>query len=176
MKYTCSMETVQQNGRFTFFSSKFPSNIYSILFGQMSVYQLSYCLQSLLLLFRSPKTSQQVRKPYGSLLLFNSPWCFLCLFSYFLFTYLWDHFTLFYTPAKYRVSHETWQLVNSVECRLPCTVSDIKGCLQFYLFKKIFCSSIFYFEINFTMIWLLYNIFIIVFDIKQLNKLWKKTF
>jgi len=27
------METVQQNGCFTFFSSKFPSNIYSILFG-----------------------------------------------------------------------------------------------------------------------------------------------
>ena len=31
VKYTCSMETVQQNGRFTLFSSKFPSNIYSIL-------------------------------------------------------------------------------------------------------------------------------------------------
>ena len=28
----CSMETVQRNGRFTLFSSKFPSNIYSILF------------------------------------------------------------------------------------------------------------------------------------------------
>ena len=27
------METVQQNGRFTLFSSKFPSNIYSILFA-----------------------------------------------------------------------------------------------------------------------------------------------
>ena len=34
MKYTCSIETVQQNGRFTLFSSKFPSNIYSILYGQ----------------------------------------------------------------------------------------------------------------------------------------------
>ena len=33
VKYTCSMETVQQNGRFTLFSSKFPSNIYSILYG-----------------------------------------------------------------------------------------------------------------------------------------------
>ena len=33
MKYTCSMETVQQNGRLTLFSSKFPSNIYSILFA-----------------------------------------------------------------------------------------------------------------------------------------------
>ena len=30
---TCSMETVQQNGRFTLFSSKFHSNIYSILFA-----------------------------------------------------------------------------------------------------------------------------------------------
>ena len=28
------METVQQNGRFTLFSSKFHSNIYSILFAQ----------------------------------------------------------------------------------------------------------------------------------------------
>ena len=32
MKYTFSMETVQQNGRFTLFSSKFLS-IYSILYG-----------------------------------------------------------------------------------------------------------------------------------------------
>ena len=30
--HTCSMETVQQNGRFILFSSKFPSNIYSILY------------------------------------------------------------------------------------------------------------------------------------------------
>ena len=29
----CIKETVQQNGRFTLFSSKFPSNIYSILYG-----------------------------------------------------------------------------------------------------------------------------------------------
>ena len=32
VKYTCSMEIVQQNGRFTLVSSKFPSNIYSILY------------------------------------------------------------------------------------------------------------------------------------------------
>ena len=32
VKYTCSMETVQQNGPFTLFSSKFLS-IYSILYG-----------------------------------------------------------------------------------------------------------------------------------------------
>ena len=36
VKYTCSMETVQQNGRFTLFSSKFSSNIYSILFARPS--------------------------------------------------------------------------------------------------------------------------------------------
>jgi len=33
--YTCSMETVQQNGRFTLFSCKFPSNIYSILYDKI---------------------------------------------------------------------------------------------------------------------------------------------
>ena len=32
VRNTCSMETVQQNGRFTLFSSELPSNIYSILF------------------------------------------------------------------------------------------------------------------------------------------------
>ena len=31
------METVQQNGRFTLFSSKFPSNIYSILFVDKAI-------------------------------------------------------------------------------------------------------------------------------------------
>ena len=35
VKYICSMETVQQNGRFPLFSSKFHTNIYSILFGYM---------------------------------------------------------------------------------------------------------------------------------------------
>ena len=41
MKYTCSMETVQQNGRFTLFSSKFLS-IYSILYVGISMISL-YC-------------------------------------------------------------------------------------------------------------------------------------
>ena len=36
------METVQQNGRFTFFSSKFHSNIYSILFGSNRIPILKY--------------------------------------------------------------------------------------------------------------------------------------
>ena len=31
--HSCSMETAQQNGRFTLFSSKFHSNINSILFA-----------------------------------------------------------------------------------------------------------------------------------------------
>ena len=36
----CSMDTVQQNGRFTLFSSKFPSNIYSILFDQITQFRI----------------------------------------------------------------------------------------------------------------------------------------
>ena len=35
------METEQQNGRFTLFSTKFHSNIYSILFGQNTLYARS---------------------------------------------------------------------------------------------------------------------------------------
>ena len=34
VKYTCSMETVQQNGRFKLFSSKFPSNLFSLAFNK----------------------------------------------------------------------------------------------------------------------------------------------
>ena len=56
MKYTCSMETVQQNGRFTLFSSKLHSNIYSILFDYnsslfkslFSIHILEYNLISLI--------------------------------------------------------------------------------------------------------------------------------
>ena len=33
------METVQQNGRFTLFSSKLPSTLYSILYGNMGSYR-----------------------------------------------------------------------------------------------------------------------------------------
>ena len=40
------METVQQNGRFILLSSKFPSNIYSILYGKIPTTKFS--LQSLL--------------------------------------------------------------------------------------------------------------------------------
>ena len=35
------METVQQNGRFTLFSSKFPSSIYSILFAYCTLFGCS---------------------------------------------------------------------------------------------------------------------------------------
>ena len=44
MKYTCSMETVQQNGRFTLFSSKFLS-IHSILYAY-TMFILVYSLKS----------------------------------------------------------------------------------------------------------------------------------
>ena len=65
--------------------------------------------------------------------------------------------------SLYRVSHETWQLVNSFECHLPYTVLDIE---DFFLVKfvfKIFNSNIFYFEINFTVRWLpAHTIFLII--------------
>ena len=44
MKYTCSMETVQQNGRFTLFSSKFLS-IYSLLYVLISIYLQPYSVK-----------------------------------------------------------------------------------------------------------------------------------
>ena len=44
MKYTCSMETVQQNGRFTLFSSKFLS-IYSILYDYREKNSLGRAIQ-----------------------------------------------------------------------------------------------------------------------------------
>ena len=69
------------------------------------------------------------------------------------------------SSLMYRVSHETWQLVNSFECLLPFQV----------LYIKDFCS-LFCFEINFIIIILPSNVFIILFGIKELNKLWKQTF
>jgi len=69
--------------------------------------------------------------------------------------------------GSYRVSHETWQLVNSFECRLPYTVLDIKGCLLFISLKKSFAQI--YFALK--LILLLHDsyiiFFIIVFGIKQ---------
>ena len=47
----------------------------------------------------------------------------------------------------YRVSHKTLQLVNSFECRLPYTVLDIKGCLQFISFKNYFAQTFFTFKL-----------------------------
>ena len=49
MKYTCSKETVQQNGYFTLFSSKFHSNIYSIFYGVnppaiLQTFNILYCI------------------------------------------------------------------------------------------------------------------------------------
>ena len=75
----------------------------------------------------------------------------------------------------YRVSHETWQLVNNFECRLPYTVlKAVKALCRSFSLKNLLLKYILYFEINFTITKLLLNIFIIVFGIKELNKLWKK--
>ena len=41
----CSMETVQQNGRWTLFFGKFHSNIYSILFGYIKL--SDYCFREI---------------------------------------------------------------------------------------------------------------------------------
>ena len=73
----------------------------------------------------------------------------------------WAHF-----KPSYRVSHETWQLVNSFEWVLNWI---LKTFYCSFRWKNIFSSNLFYFEINFTIIWLPYNIFIILFSIKQLN-------
>jgi hypothetical protein len=47
---------------------------------------------------------------------------------------------------RYRVSHETWQLVNSYESRLPYTLLDIKGFLQFIKLKISFSEIYFTFK------------------------------
>jgi len=52
------METVQQNGRFTIFSNKFPSNIYSILFEscrniEIQLYMLQYRNTDIMLKYRN---------------------------------------------------------------------------------------------------------------------------
>ena len=61
---------------------------------------------------------------------------------------------IFGISPKYRVSQETWQLVNGFECLLPYTVLDIKDFMQFISLKKTFYSNIFYFKISFTIKWL----------------------
>ena len=54
--------------------------------------------------------------------------------------------------STYRVSHKTWQFVNSFECLLPYIVLDVKDFLKSISLKKH------YSEINFTIIWLSNNI------------------
>ena len=51
MKYICSMETVQQNGRFTLFSSKFLS-IYSILYAYRRIFTYQRTIFSIIVASR----------------------------------------------------------------------------------------------------------------------------
>ena len=90
---------------------------------------------------------------------------------FYIFISLWCRFS-------YRVSQETWQLVNSFQCLLPwhCTNCLLLQTFAVQFVKKIFYSKIYLFEINFTKILLLYKFLIIIFGVKQLYKLWKKTF
>ena len=67
-------------------------------------------------------------------------------------------------------------MVNGFEWGLPYAVLVSKGFMQFRSFKTSFAQQILFNEINFAITLLIYNIFIIDFVIKQLNKLWKKTF
>ena len=69
------------------------------------------------------------------------------------------------------MSHETWQLVNSLKCRFFHIL---------YWFIKTICSLFCKKNllIKYILIYFYNNIifFVILFGIKQLNKLWKKTF
>ena len=57
-------------------------------------------------------------------------------------THKWKQF-------KYRVSNETWQLVNGFECLLPYIILDIKDFFQFISLTHSFTQIYFTFEINF---------------------------
>jgi len=43
---------------------------------------------------------------------------------------------------RYRVSHETWQLLNSFECLLPYAIQDVKDFLQFTSLKNLLLKYI----------------------------------
>ena len=100
MKYACSMETVQQNGRFTLFSSKFPSNIYSILFA----YSIS-------LLVNSCKCTVWLTEHTGRKLSSPGPWSTSCTFllsvvksvlnQAYHYRFTWNYV---YSPFKWTVS------------------------------------------------------------------------
>ena len=68
-------------------------------------------------------------------------------------------------------SMDSWRIVLNVFFHI--LYFRYKRLFPFYFEKQILYSNIFYFEINFT---LTCNIFSVLFSIKELNKLWKKTF
>ena len=51
--------------------------------------------------------------------------------------------SLFGVIFNYRVSHETWQLMNSFKCLLPMLYQMLRLCLQFISFKKKFIQIYF---------------------------------
>ena len=75
-----------------------------------------------------------------------------------------------------RVSHESWQLVNSFECLLTYTLLDIKDFSQFISLKDSFSQICFTLKSNLLFYECHIIFFNILFGIKQFNKLWKKTF
>jgi len=77
--------------------------------------------------------------------------------------------------VRYRVSHKTWQLVNSFECRLPYTVLHIKDFLHFTSLKNSFTQICFTLKSNLLFHECHIIFFIVLLGIKKLKKIWKKT-
>ena len=71
---------------------------------------------------------------------------------------------------SYRVSHETWPLVNGFECLLPYIILDIKD-------FSIYFTQVILLWTQFSIKWLPCYISYYTFLYQlELNKLWKKTF
>ena len=75
---------------------------------------------------------------------------------------------------NYRVSHETWQLVNGFESLLPYIILDIKDFFQFISLTNSFTQI--YFPLKSIFFKMTAMLYFFLFCIKELNKLWKKTF
>ena len=84
-------------------------------------------------------------------------------------SFIWISFIIW--KKWYRVSHETWQLVNSFERLLPYTVLYIEDFSQFISLKKSFSQIFFTLKSNLLFYKCHMILFIILFGIKPLNKL-----
>ena len=87
---------------------------------------------------------------------------------------------IYFKSSKFRKyliqQQKTSELVNSFECLVPYTVLIYKDILQFILLKKSFTQIYFHLKSILQLYDCHILFFVILFGIKQLNKLWKKTF